>query len=149
MIAKILVPLDGSKVSHKAAKYAIELAKQTGASLTLLSVIDNRFVLNQTISSAASPTHLKESVEDYLRQSAESSAVEIAAICDRRHIRWKAIIRKGHPVEEIVKEARKSNADLIIMGSHGNSAQKAAVLGSVTSGVLHKSMKTPILVVRR
>ena len=45
MISKILVPIDGSKVSQKAAKYAIELAKQTGASLTLLSVIDNRFVV--------------------------------------------------------------------------------------------------------
>ena len=45
MISKILVPIDGSKVSQKAAKYAVELAKQTGASLTLLSVIDNRFVV--------------------------------------------------------------------------------------------------------
>ena len=37
MISKILVPIDGSKASHKAAKYAIELARQTGASLALLS----------------------------------------------------------------------------------------------------------------
>jgi len=35
------------------------------------------------------------------------------------------------------------------MGSQGKSALKAAVLGSVTYGVIHKDMKIPILIVRR
>jgi nucleotide-binding universal stress UspA family protein len=149
MISKILVPIDGSKVSQKAAKYAVELAKQTGASLTLLSVIDKRFIVGQSVSASASPTHLKESVEDYLKQSAQSSTDEIAKECKRKRIQYKAAIRKGHPVEEIVKEATKSKADLIIMGSHGKSALKAAVLGSVTYGVIHKDSKIPVLIVRR
>ena len=149
MITKILVPIDGSKVSHKAAKYAVELAKQTGASLTLLSVFDIRFIFDQEVSASASPTHLKESVEDYLKQSAQSSADEIAKICERNHIRYKTAIRRGHPVEEIMKEATKSKADLIVMGSHGKSAIKAAMLGSVTYGVIHKDSKIPILIVKR
>jgi nucleotide-binding universal stress UspA family protein len=149
MISKILVPIDGSKVSHKAAKYAVELAKQTGASLTLLSVFDIRFIFDQEVSASASPTHLKESVEDYLKQSAQSSADEIAKICERNHIQYKTAIRRGHPVEEIMKEATKSKADLIVMGSHGKSAIKAAMLGSVTYGVIHKDSKIPILIVKR
>jgi nucleotide-binding universal stress UspA family protein len=55
----------------------------------------------------------------------------------------------GHPVEEIIKEAEKSKMDLIVIGSHGKSAIKAAVLGSVTFGVIHKETKIPVLVVRR
>jgi nucleotide-binding universal stress UspA family protein len=149
MISKILVPIDGSKVSQKAAKYAVQLAKQTGASLIVLSVIDKRFVVGQSVSASASPTHLKEAVEDYLKQSAQSSTDETAKICERNHIRYKAAIRSGHPVEEIVKEAAKSKADLIVMGSHGKSALTAAVLGSVTYGVMHKDTKIPVLVVRR
>ncbi len=149
MISKILVPIDGSKASQKAAKYAVELAKQTGASLALLSVIDKRFVVGQSVSASASPTHLKESVEDYLKQSAQSSTDEIATVCKRKHIQYKAAIRTGHPVEEIVNEATKSKADLIVMSSHGKSALKAAVLGSVTYGVMHKDTKIPILIVRR
>jgi len=149
MISKILVPLDGSKPSQKAAKYAVELAKQTGASLALLSVVDKRFVVGQSVSASASPTHLKESVEDYLNQSAQSSTDEIAKVCKRNHIQYKAAIRTGHPVEEIVKEAAKSKVDLIVMGSHGKSALKAAVLGSVTYGVMHKDTKIPVLIVRR
>src|SRR5512146_1713696 len=114
MISKILVPIDGSKASHKAAKFAIELAKQTGASLTLLSVIDKRFLVEQSVSASASPTHLKESVEDYLKQSAQASTEEIAKACERMHIQCKAAIKTGHPVEEIVSEAAKSRADLIV-----------------------------------
>jgi nucleotide-binding universal stress UspA family protein len=149
MISKILVPIDGSKVSQKAAKYAVELAKQTGASLMLLSVIDKRFVVGQSVSASASPTHLKESVEDYLKQSAQSATDAIAKLCERNHIQYKAAIRTGHPVEEIVNEATKSKADLIVMGSHGKSALKAAVLGSVTYGIMHKDTKIPVLIVRR
>lgn len=149
MISKILVPIDGSKVSHKAAKFAIELAKQTGASLTLLSVIDKRFIVEQSVSASASPTHLKESVEDYLKQSAQASTEEIAKVCERMHIQCKAAIKTGHPVEEIVSEAAKSRADLIVIGSHGKSALKAAMLGSVTYGVMHKDAKIPVLIVRR
>ena len=149
MISKILVPIDGSKVSRKAAAYAVELAKQTGASLVLLSVIDKRFAVGQAVSASASPTHLKESVEDYLKQSAQSSTDEIAKVCERNRIQYKAVIRTGHPVEEIVNEATKSKADLIVIGSHGKSALKAAVLGSVTYGVMHKDAKIPVLIVRR
>jgi nucleotide-binding universal stress UspA family protein len=149
MISKILVPIDGSKASHKAAKYAVELAKQSGASLTLLSVIDNRFVVGTSVSALASPTHVIEVVEDYLKQSAQSSTDEIAKICKRNRIHCKATIRTGHPVEKIVNEAIKSKADLIVMGSHGKSALKAAVLGSVTYGVIHKDTKIPLLIVKK
>ena len=58
-------------------------------------------------------------------------------------------ITAGHPVEDIVKEASRAKANLIIMGSHGKSALAAAVLGSVTYGVIHKETKIPVLIVRR
>ena len=149
MISKILVPIDGSKVSQKAAKYAVELAKQTGASLTLLSVIDTRFIVGQSVSASASPTHLRESIEDYLKQSVQTATDEITKLCTRYRVHHRAAIRTGHPVEEIVNEARRSKADLIVMGSHGKSALRAAVLGSVTYGVMHKDTKIPVLIVRR
>ena len=116
MISKILVPVDGSKVSQKAAKYAVELAKQTGATLKLLSVIDNRFIIEQAVSASTSPTHLKEVVEDYLKQSAQAATDAIIKLCKQNRIQCKAAIRTGHPVEEIVSEAKKSKVDLIVMG---------------------------------
>ncbi len=46
-------------------------------------------------------------------------------------------------------EAEESRVDLIVIGSHGKSAFKAAALRSVTFGLIHKDTKIPALVVRR
>jgi nucleotide-binding universal stress UspA family protein len=54
----------------------------------------------------------------------------------------------GYPVEEIINEARKSKANLIVMGSRGRSALSATVLGSVSYGVLHHDKCLPVLIVR-
>ncbi len=149
MISKILVPTDGSKVARKAVKYAIELAKQSGAVITLLSVIDRSFMVSQSLPPESSPIHLMQPIEDYLRQAAESYTGEAEKLCRQNDIKSKTIIKSGHPVDEIVKEAGKLKADLIVMGSHGKSAVKAMVLGSVTYGVIHKDTKIPVLLVRK
>jgi nucleotide-binding universal stress UspA family protein len=149
MVSKILVPTDGSKTAQKAVRYAVDLAKQLNASVIGLSVIDNRSFIAQTVSAVDTPTHVIEPIEDYLREAAKAYAGEIKKLCDESGVQSKTVIRTGHPVEHIVKEAQKSKVDLIVMGSHGRSALAAAVLGSVTYGVIHKETKVPVLIVRR
>ncbi len=149
MITKILVPTDGSKPSQKAVKYAVDLAKQTGASIILLSVIDKSSFIPQSIPVSATPTKIMEPLEDYLKQASQAHLEEAEQLCTKNRVQSKTVIRSGHPVEEIIKEAKKSNVDLIVMGSHGRSALKATLIGSVTFGVIHKDTKIPVLVVRR
>jgi nucleotide-binding universal stress UspA family protein len=150
MIEKILVPTDGSETSGKAAKYAYSLAALSGGSVTLLNVINRgAFIGKPTIPAAQTPTHIVESLEDYLRQAAEQEMRELEKLGDQKGIKTKFVIRYGHPVEEIIKEAEREKADLIVIGSHGKSALTAAVLGSVTSGVIHSDTKVPVLIVRR
>jgi nucleotide-binding universal stress UspA family protein len=149
MITKILVPTDGSETAGKSVKYAIGLAKQMGSTITLLAVVDDRFIMAQTIPGEATPAHLIEPVGDYLREAAEVYLEKASRQGKKDGIQSKKVIRHGHPAEEIVKEAEKSKADLIIMGSHGRTALQAALLGSVTYGVIHKDTKIPVLVVRK
>ena len=149
MISKILVPTDGSKAAQKAARYAVDLAKQLKASVIVLSVIDQRSLISQTILAGETARHVIEPIEDYLRKAAERYAGEIKKLCEKNGVQSKTVITTGHPVEEIVKEAKKSKADLIVMGSHGRSALAAAVLGSVAFGVIHNDTKIPALVVKR
>jgi nucleotide-binding universal stress UspA family protein len=148
MISKILVPTDGSRTAQKAAVYAIDLAKQLKASVIVLSVIDKRSFIGQTVPAGKTARHVIEPIEDYLREAAEGYAVEIKRLCDKNGVQSKSAITAGHPVESIVKEAARAKADLIIMGSHGRSALAVAVLGSVTYGVMHKETKIPVLIVR-
>jgi nucleotide-binding universal stress UspA family protein len=149
MISNILVPTDGSKTAQKAARYAIDLAKQLKCSITVLSIIDNRSLMAQTIPARENARHIIEPIEDYLREAAEEYASEIKKLCDENGVRSKILVTSGHPAEEITREAENSNADLIVMGSHGRSALAAAFLGSVTYGIIHKETKIPVLVVRR
>jgi universal stress protein A len=148
MVSKILVPTDGSKTGRKAVRYAVDLAKQLNASVIILSVIDNRSFIAQTVPAVDTPTHVIEPIEDYLREAAKGYAGEIEKLSDESGVKSETVITTGHPVGEIVKEAKKSKVDLIVIGSHGRSALAAAVLGSVAYGVIHNETKFPVLVVR-
>ena len=148
MISKILVPTDGSRAAQKAAMYAVDLAKQLKASVIVLSVIDKRSFVGQTVPARTAARHVIEPIEDYLREAAEGYAGEIKKLCDKSGVQSKIVITTGHPVEDIVKEAERSMANLIVMGSHGRSALSATVLGSVSYGVIHKDTDIPILIVR-
>ena len=149
MISKILVPTDGSKISQKAAAYAIGLAKQLHASIIVTSVIDYRLLISQTMLVGRFQPDVQEPMGDYLREGAERHARQIKKLCEKKGVKSKTVIKSGHPVEEIVKLAEKSKVDLIVVGSHGQSALAATVLGSVTYGVIHKDTTTPILVVKK
>lgn len=81
--------------------------------------------------------HTIEPLEDCLREAAEEYAGEIKKLCDERGVASTISIKMGHPVEEIVKEAKRSKSNLIVMGSHGRSALSATILGNVSYGVIH------------
>ena len=149
MISKILVPTDGSEAAQAAARYAIDLAKQLKCSIIILSVIDDRSLLTQTIPAQENARHIAEPVADFLREAAAQYALAVTEICNENAVESERLITTGHPAEEIAKQAEVSNADLIVMGSHGRSALTAAVMGSVTYSLIHKETKIPVLIVRR
>jgi nucleotide-binding universal stress UspA family protein len=150
VLKKILAATDGSETARKAALYAYDLAGLTGGTVMLVSVIDRgAFVGRPAVPAEATPSHIVEPLEDYLRESAEADMREIEAHGNARGIATRTAIRYGHPVEEIIAEAKRTGADLIVMGSHGKSALSAALLGSVTFGVVHRSARTPVLIIPR
>jgi len=149
MISRIFVRTDGSKTAQKAARYAVDLAKQLKASITVLSVFDwTSFIGSMSDASFAGAQALNP-IESSLEEAAKKNVEAVKKLCDKQGVQSNTIVTTGHPVDDIVKEAKKSKADLIVMGSHGRSALAAAVLGSVTYGVIHRDMKTPVLVVKR
>ncbi|MGE5893436.1 MAG: universal stress protein [bacterium] len=148
-MSKILIATDGSKIAQRAGRYAVDLAKRLKALVIILSVIDRRALISQTIPSPAGSKRLRVPVEDYLREAAMEYAGRIARLCDARGVKSKIVIATGHPVEEIVKKAGQLGADLIVVGSRGESAARAVILGSVTYGVIHRDATIPVLVVKQ
>jgi nucleotide-binding universal stress UspA family protein len=150
MISKILVATDGSETALKASRYAIELAKQLGASITILSVIDNRSLPSSyAVPPEATPIHIAEPVEDFLKEVANRDVARVKELCEEKGVSCRTVISSGYPSEEIIREAERSKCNLIILGSHGKGALAAVFLGSVTYGVIHKETHIPVLVVKR
>ena len=148
MISKILVPTDGSKTAQKAAAFAVDLARQLKASIVILSVIDKRMYVAQAGFAAKTAKETPETIEDYLTKAAEGYAGKIKNLCDQAGVESQISVKMGYPVEEIVKEAKKTKAHLIVMGSRGRSALSATVLGSVSYGIVHNDKSVPVLIVR-
>ncbi len=148
MISKFLLATDGSPQAWKAVEFAVELARQAGAAVHLVTVADEDSLLKASVRERPGPGPLTEPVEDYLRQLGEGILDETARYCTERGVRVTTALRTGDPAEQILKEAEESKPDLIAMGSRGRSSLEAILLGSITSGVIQKETKFPVLVVR-
>jgi nucleotide-binding universal stress UspA family protein len=148
-IKNILVATDGSNVATKAVQYAGGLAKKLGASITVLGVVDLSYLIIPGVAPAMMRARIVMEAKDILKQ-ATANHVEAAAEKIRKlGVKVMTSIRTGRPAEEIVKEAHKRKVDLVVLGSQGRSAVKAAVLGSVVYGVIHKNSSIPVLVIRK
>jgi nucleotide-binding universal stress UspA family protein len=143
MIKKILLPTDGSDRSMDAVRYAIDLAKQTNASILVLSVVDERF---KSIETAPDPVAFMESA---FMESAKTYVEAAENEIKKEGISVSKSVRIGNPADEIVKEAEESGIDLIVIGSHGRTRIQSALLGSVTMSVIHKETNIPVLIIRK
>jgi nucleotide-binding universal stress UspA family protein len=150
MISKILVATDGSETALKASRYAVDLAKQLGASITILSVIDHRSLPSYyAVPPEVITVQIMETVEESLREASKKDVARVKKLCEKKGVSCRAVISSGNPAEEIIKEAERSRSNLIVIGSHGKSVLAAVFLGSVTYGVAHKETRIPVLIVKR
>ncbi|MGE5808674.1 MAG: universal stress protein [Nitrospirota bacterium] len=148
-ISNVLVATDGSKVARKAVRYAADLARQLNASVTLLEVIDLVNLVAAGANPVMMPAKIMMETRDLLRQAASDRLDLVMADFKKKGLRVQTAVRTGIATDEIIKEAKRRKADLIVLGSHGRSALKAAVLGSVAYGVIHRDTGIPVLVVRK
>jgi universal stress protein A len=141
-IRKILVPIDFSACSTRSLDYASAFAAQSGAEILLLHVVPLTYVNAEMVAF------------DYVeigRQSADAARARLEKLAEERvppAIRHESTVVIGRPVDEIVTAAQSSNADLIIMSTHGYTGLKHAFLGSTTENVVRYA-PCPVLTLRQ
>lgn len=134
-IRKVLVPVDFSPVSINALETAILVCKRQLATLTLIHVVENTFVLFPPEASAATGP-----VIDDLIKKANESLNELAKNIRIKHdIVVNHIVKTGNPADEICGWALHKNTDLIVMGTHGASGLRKFFLGSNAYRVVKNS----------
>ncbi|NYT02145.1 MAG: universal stress protein [Methanosarcinales archaeon] len=143
MYKRILIATDGSDKSKLAAKEGIELAKALGAKVIALYVV-NEIVVTSAVRSLGSD---KKEVEAKLQATGEKAVQFIKAIGDEAGVAVETAVRMGAPANMVIDAASTENADLIVMGSHGESGVSKLLIGSVVQKVLYWAT-VPVLVVR-
>ena len=146
-IKTIVLPTDFSACSRKALTYAVSFAKQYGARLVALHVIDRRwedqgrYVLLEIGEEA-----LQRARKGY-EEEAHRMLKEVADAAATAGVTIETLLVTGLPFEDIVRVAKELPADLIIMGTHGRTAGAHALLGSVAERVVRRA-PCPVLTVR-
>ncbi|MBS1114878.1 MAG: UspA protein [Nitrospirae bacterium] len=126
MYRNIILAYDGSKFSNKALQEAISLAKSSGGSLLVLSVVD----ITDEFESEA-PGLTDKMTKKLLKLAQKALAKAVAA-----KVKAKVEVHVGDAYEMIVDIAKKKKADVIVMGSHGRTGLTRLLMGSVTSRVI-------------
>ena len=145
MFKHILVPVDGSSTSLLAVAKAAELAKAFNSDVTAVYVVDPYpftgvgadFAYGQAQYLSAA-TAEADTALNAVKQQMEQAGIPV-----------KTLVGEGHSVHDgVMQAAEATEADLIVMGSHGRKGLEKLVLGSVTQRVLGVS-HIPVLVVRQ
>ncbi|MBP6382724.1 MAG: universal stress protein [Pseudomonadales bacterium] len=128
---KVMVPVDGSDASARAAAWAAKYAARNGAELVLLHVHAARGSETLALGSLDA-TQIEEAERRIAGPSFDRAREAIGAATAAR-----TLVSIGDPAEEIVALARREHADLIVMGSRGLSPVRELLLGSVSEKVIH------------
>lgn len=149
MYKHILVPTDGSTLSLKAAKAAVELAKVHKAKITAIHVMapyvpptagDGIMFYPESFS----PEQYRKAVE----KEARKALGKVQAAAAAKKIRFDSIaVTDDQPWQAIIGAAKRKKCDLIVMASHGRRGIAGLLLGSETTKVLTHS-RIPVLVCR-
>jgi nucleotide-binding universal stress UspA family protein len=147
MFKHILVPTDGSKLSQKAVKEAIELAKVTNARVTALHVYPK---FNGSPYGTFGPAEdvLEEAHRNQARASGDEIFSGIRKLTDGAGVALDSVLAESNDVwKTVIATAKKKKCDLICMASHGRRGISGVLLGSETHKVLTHS-DLPVLVLR-
>lgn len=137
----ILVPIDFSEQSEKAATAACALASKTGATVHLLHAY-----LIPVESVGIGLTVSQKYVEQFVQDSRAQLQDLSARLCPSASM-GPLLVESGDPREVIVHRAKKLSADLIVMGTHGRRGLIHALMGSVAESVA-RTAHCSVLVVR-
>jgi len=138
----ILVALDGSPLSERILEPAAELARASGARMTLLHVVSSSAVVGARVLPLL-PGDLRtaaETARSYLRGVAERLGTDGLDVST-------SVVEHEAPAPAIAQTAESLGADVVAVATHGYGGIKRALLGSVADKVL-RSSALPLLVQR-
>ena len=134
---RIVIPTDGSDAAERAAEHGLALAEQYGADVRVIYVVDvTTYGFEDT----------PRSIVGLLKEGGNSTVETIATDARDRGLSASTSVLRGIPEDAILQYADGARADLVVMGTRGQSGVGERFLGSTTERVLRRT-GTPVLTV--
>jgi len=136
---RIVVPVDFSELSIEALDYAIDFARAHRSELLIIHMIEpithTRFIPDVS------------EILEHQRADATEKLAELEKNIRRRYSRFRSEIHFGPAHEQIPELAKRAQADLIIMATHGHTGFHHLFVGSVAERVVRLA-SCPVLTVK-
>jgi nucleotide-binding universal stress UspA family protein len=146
VFASILVGTDGSDTATTAVRYAIDLARELGARLQIVSAyepVSQHRLRGQRLDAPEDKQWMVNPHEDVLKML--EAAREDAQLAGVEQI--ETFARQGDAADAIIDVAEEQRSDLIVVGNRGMTGAKRFLLGSVPNRVSHHA-PCSVLIVR-
>jgi nucleotide-binding universal stress UspA family protein len=145
MFSSIVVGTDGSETAGKAVLQATELARQVGASVSLVSAYEPVSGNRLREEKREVPKDLEWMVNP--REDVEATLKEAAENVGGAGVKVDTFAREGDAADAILDVAEETHADLIVVGNKGMTGTKRFLLGSVPNKVSHHA-PCSVLIIR-
>jgi nucleotide-binding universal stress UspA family protein len=139
---RVMVAMDFSPWSAEALRQARRVAPN--AHLSLMTVFQVPFEEKLRFAGVAPATI--EAYRHQARVTATQRLQDAALAAGLSSHQWQALVVEGEPWMAIVEQEQASDADLVVLGKHGQSATEALLLGSVTRQVLSEGAADTLVV---
>jgi nucleotide-binding universal stress UspA family protein len=145
MFKTLVVGTDGSDTATDAVRQAVELAKQIGASVEIVSAYEPVPAQRLRQERRETPEELQWAINP--REDVEATLERAAEIATELGVSATTHPRQGDPADAILDVAEEQGADLIVVGNKGMTGAKRFLLGSVPNKVSHHA-PCSVLIIR-
>lgn len=145
MFKRILVPVDFSDFSLRAVDEAVALARTFKAEITLVQAVDN--IQYAGLGGTFGPVYDTSPLLHELVRGAREQLAALAAKLTKKKLRVRTVLEVGTPHEVIVRAAKRTKAELIVLATHGRSGLAHVLIGSVAERVVRHA-PCPVLTLR-
>lgn len=139
---KLLLAVDGSAISTRAAKFVVKLAGQLATPPKIILFHADPPMLQSVAVKVG-----METVQKMHAENSEHALRAARAALKRAELNFSERAVVGEPAASVVETAAKERCAMIVMGSHGHTGLQRLFLGSVASKVIAEST-VPVTVVR-
>lgn len=134
MFKKILVALDGSKLSREAVEIALDFIAKYGSQVKVVYVIDQR-VFYQPHDIIVTPDNPYFKIFEELQKAATGILEGARKLAEEKGVSIETQILEGVVVDEILNALSRYRADCLFLGAHGAAGKKRGILGSTAQAL--------------